>query len=69
MKKTLLITALAGLAFASCKKDYTCTCTYTGTHQQGSVSTTLHDTKSGATTTCESFNDPDPTIAGVCVIK
>jgi len=27
MKKTLLIAAVAGLAMASCKKDYTCTCT------------------------------------------
>jgi hypothetical protein len=27
MKKVLLITVLAGLSFASCKKDYTCTCT------------------------------------------
>lgn len=29
MKKTLLIIAIAGLAFASCKKDRTCTCTVT----------------------------------------
>ncbi len=26
MKKVLMITVLAGLSFASCKKDYTCTC-------------------------------------------
>ncbi|MBL7930764.1 MAG: hypothetical protein JNL60_02625 [Bacteroidia bacterium] len=30
MKKVLLIAAVAGLAFASCKKDYTCECTGTG---------------------------------------
>ncbi len=29
MKKVLLIAAVAGLAFASCKKDYTCECTTT----------------------------------------
>ncbi len=29
MKKTLLIIAIAGLTFAACKKDRTCTCTYT----------------------------------------
>ncbi len=26
MKKVLMITVLAGLSFASCKKDYTCAC-------------------------------------------
>ncbi len=26
MKKVLMITVLAGLSFASCKKDYTCSC-------------------------------------------
>lgn len=31
MKKTLLIVAVAGLAMASCKKDYTCECTSTST--------------------------------------
>lgn len=29
MKKILLIAAVAGLAMASCKKDYTCECTQT----------------------------------------
>jgi hypothetical protein len=69
MKKATLILSVAGLAFASCKKDYKCTCTYNGTSQKGSVSTTLHDTKSGAKTTCDSYNDSDPAIAGVCVIE
>lgn len=27
MKKVLLVAAVAGLAFASCRKDRTCTCT------------------------------------------
>ena len=31
MKKTLIIAAFAGLTFASCKKDRTCTCTSTNT--------------------------------------
>lgn len=31
MKKTLLIAAIAGLAFASCKKEYSCKCTVTTT--------------------------------------
>lgn len=37
MKKILLVAAVAGLAFASCKKDYTCECTTTST--AGGVST------------------------------
>ncbi len=38
MKKLLIITIIAGAgAFTSCKKDYTCSCTYTST---GSPSTT-----------------------------
>jgi hypothetical protein len=45
MKKTLLIAAIAGLAFASCKKDYTCKCTVTSTTILGTTTTTT----SGAT--------------------
>jgi hypothetical protein len=40
MKKTLLIAAIAGLAFASCKKDYTCKCTVTTYTNSISVVTT-----------------------------
>ena len=69
MKMTLLAIAVAGLTFASCKKDYTCTCTYNGTMQKGEVSTTIKDTKKGAKETCDSYSDPDPAIAGVCVIE
>jgi hypothetical protein len=46
MKKiTLLTVVLAGLAFASCKKDYTCKCTVVSTTAAVSVTTT----SSGAT--------------------
>jgi len=40
MKKTLLIVAIAGLAFASCKKDRTCECTDVWTPTTGPVITT-----------------------------
>lgn len=43
MKKTLLIVAVAGLAFASCKKDKTCECTQTTTFSSGSTSITTTD--------------------------
>lgn len=35
MKKILLVAAVAGMAMASCKKDYTCECVYT-TNSPGS---------------------------------
>lgn len=44
MKKTLLIVAIAGLAMASCKKDRTCTCTYTSTPSSGPATTWTSET-------------------------
>lgn len=49
MKKLALIAVVAGFAFASCKKDYTCTCTADGY----SASTTFHSTKKDAKTACD----------------
>lgn len=48
MKKILLIAAVAGLAMASCKKDYTCECTSTDT-APGSTTTTSKKTIKEAT--------------------
>jgi hypothetical protein len=55
MKKLLpvAIIALTAVMFTSCKKDYTCKCTYTDsgvTTDLGSV--TIHDTKSNAKSAC-----------------
>ena len=53
MKKTLLIVAIAGLAFASCKKERDCECTTTNTSSSGTVTTspaqttTIKDIKGG----------------------
>ncbi len=44
MKKILLIAAVAGLTFASCKKDYTCECKFTGVIT-GSASETFTNMK------------------------
>jgi hypothetical protein len=44
MKKILLIAAVAGLAMASCKKDRTCTCTYTSTPASGAATTWTEET-------------------------
>ena len=61
MKKTLLIASIAGLAFASCKKDRTCSCVSSST-LAGSVSTTKVYTYHKVSSTdakelCVSFTD------------
>ena len=64
MKKIIFVAAFGLLTLASCKKDYTCTCTAVGTTI--SSSTTLHATKKDATTACENGS-----ISGAvtCAIK
>jgi hypothetical protein len=74
MKKiTLLAVAALAITFTSCKKDYTCTCTTTYAGITATSSTTLHDTKSNATTACEKSN-ASTTVGGYtqstsCAIK
>ncbi len=52
MKKiTLLAIAFVAVSFASCKKDYTCSCTTAGATTPY-YTTTIHNTKSAATTAC-----------------
>jgi len=65
MKKGILVAALAVLALASCKKDYVCECTTLGV----SGTTTLNDTKSNATETCENGSGTTLGITTTCVIK
>ena len=69
MKKILLIVAVAGLAMTSCKKDYTCECTTSGSGTSISTSTTIHDTKSNATTACEAGSSSVGGFAVTCKIK
>jgi hypothetical protein len=72
MKKLLLSVAafaLVATTMTSCKKDYTCECTVSGTGVSGTVSGTINDTKKNAKDKCEADNG---TIAGVttsCKIK
>ncbi len=71
MKKVFLFAAvITAFSFASCKKDYTCTCTTTAASGVPGVttSTTIHDTKSKATTTC---NNATTASAGTetCSVK
>jgi len=54
MKKVVLgVAALSFLALVSCKKDYTCECTSTGSGFSGSSSVTINDTKKNAEEACE----------------
>jgi hypothetical protein len=55
MKKVIFLGAFALVSLASCKKEYTCTCTgYVDGAAVSSASTTIKDTKSDAQTTCDS---------------
>lgn len=71
MKKTLLVAGVALLGLASCKKDYTCSCTstvtvpefqyqgfvvQTGSTTTSSASTIINDKKSDAETNCTAQN-------------
>ncbi len=73
MKKiTLLTVVLAGLAFASCKKDYTCKCTTTTTTSGVSVVTTASAatgkmTKKDAEAKCNE-GDASATVLGSSVV-
>ncbi len=52
MKKiTLIAIAFVAVSFASCKKDYTCTCSYTG---GGTDVTKMKTSKSSAQAHCTS---------------
>ena len=55
MKKlTLLSVALVAISFASCKKDYTCTCTSTGS-STASVTKIIGVSKKAAQANCASY--------------
>jgi hypothetical protein len=55
MKKILLFAGALALvlAFSSCKKDYTCECTYEVAGTTTSAEYTFHDTKKGAKDACD----------------
>jgi hypothetical protein len=75
MKKALKITAvvaLTGFALASCKKDYTCTCTDDAGTGWSSTTTLLKQKESDAESTCEAteaeWNALYPGITTQCVL-
>lgn len=76
MKKIMLVGAVAILGLASCKKDYTCECTITTDMSSvnmgkstSTVSSTINETKSKATTACEANNVTTAYTSASCKIK
>ena len=69
MKKILLIAAVAGFVMTSCKKDYTCECTTTGTGSTQVTTFTITDTKSKATDACEGTGSVVGPLTTTCKIK
>ena len=78
MKKTVCISMIAlACSFASCKKDRTCTCTYSKTWASSSetqVTTYDHVTKKSALSTCTSgtnydYSDPSKVETRRCSLN
>ena len=76
MKKVLLVGAVALLGLTACKKDYTCECTIStdmtsvgGEKSTSTISTTINETKSKATTACEASNVTTTYSKSTCKIK
>ena len=64
-KITLFAIALVSVSFASCKKDYTCSCTKTGETEPYYTTTFNNTTKSTAQASCTKIQYSND----VCVIK
>ena len=55
MKKVLFSALVLGaMTLVSCKKEYTCSCSFSGNGVSGTASTTIKDTKKNAQEECES---------------
>lgn len=75
MKKIFLVAAIAGFAMASCKKNYVCECTTSGS--QGGVtlenfpagSYTIKNTKTKAKSDCKAKGETDGGFITTCEIK
>jgi hypothetical protein len=76
MKKLSLLSIAAlfvATSFTSCKKDYTCTCTSSGSGITASASTVINDTKANAEETCNKGDATTSsggfTVTTACEIK
>jgi len=73
MKKLLSIAAVtvALVSLSSCKKDYTCSCTYTATGLgTQTTNTTIADAKKkDAETACDNIQTTYSLLGGTCELK
>jgi hypothetical protein len=68
MKKVLLIAFVAGLAMASCKKDYTCNCTVDGNAMPaGKITAKKKDAQASCDQIQATYKIGDP--AATCTLK
>lgn len=70
MKKLFFVSAvLCAFCFASCKKEYTCTCSTTSGGVTISASTTIKDTKKKAKEACEAGSSSVGGVVTTCTIN
>ena len=72
MKKLLSIAAVtvALVSLSSCKKDYTCTCTFTGVGGSQEAVLQLNDSKKkDAESACDTWSTQYSTVGGTCELK
>lgn len=75
MKKVLIIPALIGLFMVSCKKDYVCECTVSGSEAGITLTNfpagthTIKNTKKKAKDDCTAKNEVEGGFTTTCVIK
>ncbi len=67
--RKVFFAAVAVLALASCKKDYTCECTTTGGGVSGTVSGTVNGSKKDAKEACEKGSSTVGEVKTECKIK
>ncbi len=70
MKKItpMIAIALFALASTSCKKNYTCECTYANNSSLNS-SSEIKTTKKDAEAKCKTLNDAAAPVGGTCALK
>lgn len=69
MKKVFIVASLSIFVLASCKKDYTCECTTSGSGISATVSSTVKATKKDAKEACENGSSSVAGVTTTCKIK
>ena len=69
MKKFILLAVVATFGLVSCKKDYTCSCTTTGTGGSVTQDVIINGKKNDAKDACEAGNTSGGGYTKTCTIK